>query len=139
MNDTENYWLRQELLPEADLPGIKKFIIIEDTELRAKYSQITIDAYIQYLNEDNKDVTSKYKSRIDGWIINNYTSILVRDQAGNPVANPEYNPQTNPDVDQFLKKPRFDYFKSLIKQGVDLITLLSSHIKIDDANGDFNF
>lgn len=139
MNDTENYWLRQELLPEADLPGIKKFIIIEDTELRAKYSQITIDAYIQYLNEDNKDVTSKYKSRIDGWIINNDTSILVRDQAGNPVANPEYNPQTNPDVDQFLKKPRFDYFKSLIKQGVDLITLLSSHIKIDDANGDFNF
>lgn len=136
----KNYVLTQQLLPDPALPNINKKMVVDNANYQAQYGQIVLEAHIEYFNEQGENITSKFRSKIDNWIINDTKTTTERDGQGNPLPNPDYiNEESTPNVEKFLKKPSFSYFQSLIEQGVDLLTLLSSHIRFDDANGDFNF
>ena len=133
-------WLSQQISSDPDFPNIKRFVNIRNAYLQAQYEQIIIEAHVTYFDENDNNVSSKFKTEIGNWIINNNDTTTVRDMAGNPVPNPEYDEETNPVVEQFIKKPSFDYFFEIITtKDISLITLLSMHIDFDDELGRFNF
>ena len=133
-------WLSQQISSDPDFPNIKRFVNIRNAYLQAQYEQIIIEAHVTYFDENDNNVSSKFKTEIGNWIINNNDTTTVRDMAGNPVPNPEYDGETNPVVEQFIKKPSFDYFFEIITtKDISLITLLSMHIDFDDELGRFNF
>ena len=135
-------WLTQEISEHPGIPGIKRFVNVQDAALQAQYEQVVLDAYITYLDQNNNDVTGRYKSKIENWILDNTTKTTVLNlQTGEPKANPDYvDEETTPNIDPYLKRPSFDYFFDMVKiDRVDMISLLSGHIRYDDALGEFNF
>ena len=136
----KNLWLTQQISSDPDFPSIKRFVNIRNAYLQAQYEQIIIEAHVTYFDENDNNVSSKFKTEIDNWIINNNEMTTVRDHNGEPVANPMYNEENPSDEERFLKVPSFDYFFGIITtKNISLITLLSMHITFDDELGRFNF
>lgn len=134
-------WLSQEISSDPDLPNIKRTIHVRSAALQADYEQIVIYAYITYKDKDGNDVTSKFRSDVGDWIINNNTFTSVLSESGEPVSNPDYvDAETTPDIYPYQRKPSYDYFHEMVTvHRADLIGLLEKYIAYDDSNGDFNF
>lgn len=138
-----NHIIKKSISNHPLFPNITRSVVIENLAVQAKYGQIVIEGFVQYLNENGEDVTSNFKSRIDSWIVDNSECTTVRDNKGNPVANPQYReaPENGEDnrseveKEPYLKKPSFDYFIEIIKNpdAPNLIKLLSMHIEYNDS------
>lgn len=136
--------LTQPISNHPLFPNIKREVAVENIAIQGKFNQIVIDAHIRYFdaNQENKEVTSTFQSKITNWIISNNDFVTVRDAKGQPIANPNYqeiptegeDTRTEEQKEPYLKAPSFDYFFGIItaKKAPNLVDLLCTHIVLND-------
>ncbi|MDO4224799.1 MAG: hypothetical protein Q4C75_02785 [Bergeyella zoohelcum] len=135
--------LTQKISNHPLFPNVSREVVVRNVNIQAEFSQIVIDAKIQYYDEEKeKDVTNALPSSIKNWIVNNQTTTTARDTKGVPVANPQYKDapnegedlRTDAEKEPYLRVPSFDYFLSIITNpnAPSLINLLRMHIVADD-------
>lgn len=136
--------LEQEISNHPLFPNIKRKVAVYDVAIQGKYEQILLDAEIRYFdeNQENKDVTVAFNSKLNNWIVSNNEQTTVRDAKGNMVANPQFreaptegeDDRSPKEMEPYLKMPSFDYFFGIIKnpKAPSLINLLALHIIHND-------
>lgn len=134
--------VRQTISNHPLFGNIKREIVVYDAHISTKFSQIILEANIEYFNaETNEKLENTFVSDIKEWIIDNNDFTTVRNASGEVVKNPNYveapaegeeDLRTVEQKEEYLRQPSFNYFISLIRQGVDLIALLRLHIAEND-------
>lgn len=136
--------LEQNISNHPLFPHIKRRVIIRGVNIDATYNQIVINACIHFFdsNQDDKDVSTAFKTNLNDWIVNNNDYTTVRDAKGNPQPNPKYrdapaegeDDRTDEEKEPYLKAPSFDYFLQIITnpKSPSLINILAMHIQSND-------
>lgn len=136
--------LTQQISNHPLFPNIKREVEVSNIAIQASFSQIVIDADIRYYdeNQEGKEVTSAFQSKIPNWIINNADTTTVRDAEGQPITNPNFveaptegeDTRTDEQKEPYMKAPSFDYFFGIItaKEAPNLVELLRTHIVLND-------
>ena len=134
--------VRQQISNHPLFANVKREIVVYDAHISTKFGQIILEAEIEYFNaETNEKLENTFVSVIPEWKIDNFDFTTVRNSTGEAVKNPNYieapvegeeDLRTPEQKEEFLRQPSFNYFISLIRQGVDLIALLRLHIAEND-------
>lgn len=136
--------LEQAISNHPLFSNIKRTVVITGVHIDAQFQQIVLDAQIRYAdaNQDDKDVSTAFRTKLTDWIVNNNDFTTVRDAKGQPQPNPKYrdapaegeDDRTEEEKEPHLKVPSFEYFFQIIKnpKSPSLISILAMHIKSND-------
>jgi len=149
--------LEQPISNHPLFPNIARKVVVYNVNIEGQFSQIVIDAEIRYFddNQDGREVTTAFRSKLNDWIVSNNELTTVRDNKGKPMPNPQYisqeaaieklrnegievpegeDPRAPEQREEHLKIPSFDYFFGIIKnpKAPSLINLLALHIQGND-------
>lgn len=137
--------LEQEISRHPLFPNIKRKVAVRNVTIQGEFEQIVIDAHLLYYdeNQDSKEVTPAFNSKLNGWIVNNNSFTTMRNDKGQPVVNPKYkeaptgeeDTRTDEEREKFVRLPSFDYFFGIVKnpKSPSLINLLLLHIQENDG------
>ena len=128
--------LEQEISNHPKFPNIKRKVVVTELNIQPKFGQIYIEAYKQFFDEEDVDVSKEFNTEIKNWFITDKDTTTVRNADGSPVFHPDYNPELPESEDniKYLKQPSFQYFFNLLtnKNSPSPIKLLRSHIYFND-------
>lgn len=137
--------LEQKISRHPLFPNIKRKVVVSNITIQGEFEQIVIDACLLYYDENqgDKEVTTAFNSKLNGWIVNNSSLTTVRNDKGQPVLNPKYreapasgeDTRTDEEKEKFVRLPSFDYFFGIVKnpKSPSLINLLLLHIQENDG------
>ena len=128
--------LEQVISNHPKFPNIKRKVVVTELNIQSKYGQIYIEAYKQFFDEEDTDVSNEFNTEIKDWFITDKDATTVRNADGSPVIHSDYNPELPEGEDniKYLKQPSFQYFFNLLtnENSPSPIKLLKSHIYFND-------